>query len=93
VQAAAREHTAQAIATLVEALKDERYRVSAANALLDRAWGKPPQTQNVTVDGDSAALLRIQFVDATTLTFERPAPATIDHDDDEPLPLSFGDPR
>jgi hypothetical protein len=41
VQALAREHTPEAIAALVEALKDERYRVSAAGHLLDRAWGKP----------------------------------------------------
>ena len=53
-------------------------RVSAANGTLDRAWGKAPQ--NVTVDGDSAALLRIEFVDtagnATTVTIERPTSET-----------------
>src|SRR5215471_688117 len=41
VQALAREHTPQAIATLVKALDDDRLCVSAAVHLLDRAWGRP----------------------------------------------------
>jgi hypothetical protein len=43
VQALAREHTAAAIQTLVEALRDPKLKVQAAQVLLDRAWGKPPQ--------------------------------------------------
>jgi hypothetical protein len=39
----AREHTEAAVKALVEALKDERHRVAAATALLDRGWGKPVQ--------------------------------------------------
>lgn len=39
----ARLHTDEAIATLVEALKDRRNCVQAAIALLDRGWGKPKE--------------------------------------------------
>jgi hypothetical protein len=48
----AREHTVAAIKTLVSALKakGERTRVAAAEALLDRGWGKA--AQSVTVDGN-----------------------------------------
>ena len=40
----ARRHTAGALATLIEIARggaNESARVAAANALLDRAWGKP----------------------------------------------------
>jgi hypothetical protein len=45
VAALAREHTAAAVATLVEMLTadDEKLRVAAAAALLDRGWGRPGQ--------------------------------------------------
>lgn len=45
VRAAAREHTETAIAVLVASMADEdaRVRISAAQALLDRGWGKPAQ--------------------------------------------------
>lgn len=41
----ARAYTEEAILTLAECLKDPdgRIRVAAANALLDRGWGKPVQ--------------------------------------------------
>lgn len=41
----ARKHTADAVKALVEALKDKSgaTRVAAANALLDRGWGKAAQ--------------------------------------------------
>lgn len=39
----ARQHTEAAINALVEALSDERHRVAAATALLDRGYGKPIQ--------------------------------------------------
>jgi hypothetical protein len=48
----ARAHTSDAIATLVEVMKDVKAppsaRVSAANSVLDRGFGKPVQP----VDGD-----------------------------------------
>jgi hypothetical protein len=45
VAALARQHTAAAVAALVELLgaDDEKLRVTAAAALLDRGWGKPGQ--------------------------------------------------
>ena len=47
VKALAREHTAEAVQTLVSIMNDPQCapaaRVSAANALLDRGYGKPPQ--------------------------------------------------
>jgi hypothetical protein len=43
MRAAAREHTAAALKALVEALSDNKLRVAAAKALLDRGWGKPAQ--------------------------------------------------
>ena len=45
ISAIAREHTQAAIDTLVAALKadNERTRVAAAEALLDRGWGKATQ--------------------------------------------------
>lgn len=51
VQALAREHTSEAIATLVNALTDGRHCVAAANSLLDRGWGKP--REHVQLDGTS----------------------------------------
>jgi len=44
VQELARQHTPQAIQALVEALKDPKQKVSAACALLDRAYGRPTQS-------------------------------------------------
>jgi hypothetical protein len=47
VQVAAREHTEEAIDTLVTIMGDEKAhdsaRVSAANAILDRGWGRAAQ--------------------------------------------------
>jgi Family of unknown function (DUF5681) len=48
VAAAAREHTVEAIATLARIMRDTKTtaaaRVNAATVLLDRGWGKAPQT-------------------------------------------------
>lgn len=43
VKALARQHTDRAIQALVDALDDDRTRVAAATALLDRGWGKAAQ--------------------------------------------------
>ncbi len=54
----AREHTADAIETLASIMRDGEQtgaaRVSAANAILDRAWGRPKQELGVEVKNDSA---------------------------------------
>jgi hypothetical protein len=44
VQALARQHTEQAVRTLVEGLRNPLHKVAAATALLDRGWGKPQIT-------------------------------------------------
>jgi hypothetical protein len=43
MRAAARAHTPAALKALVEALSDPKLKVAAAQALLDRGWGKPAQ--------------------------------------------------
>jgi len=52
----ARQHTAEAIERLLWVMRgsDERASVSAANAILDRAWGKPSQALAVSGDGEGA---------------------------------------
>lgn len=56
VEEAAREHSADALETLASIMKDvvapHAARVSASQAILDRAWGKPKQSGdfNVSVD-------------------------------------------
>ena len=52
VQELARQHTEEAINTLLAICKDgtsEAARVAAASAILDRAYGKPTQTVNTNV--------------------------------------------
>lgn len=49
IQALARKHTAAAINALVAALDDPRQRVPAAVALLDRGYGKAPQSIDVNL--------------------------------------------
>ena len=63
VREAAREHTETAVGVLVAAMSDEdsRVRIKAAEVLLDRGWGRPPQA--VTVDGDGeGGPVRHEFV-------------------------------
>ena len=48
----ARSHSAAAVETLVQALKDPRLKVQAAEALLSRGWGRPPQSIAVSADGN-----------------------------------------
>jgi hypothetical protein len=53
VQELARQHTPEAIETLAAIMRDKKAppaaRATAANALLDRAYGRPPQTVNAKV--------------------------------------------
>lgn len=64
----ARQHTTDAIKTLVKALaaKNESVRVSAAQALLDRGWGKAPQP--LDGDGEGGAINLITRVELVALT-------------------------
>jgi hypothetical protein len=60
VRDAARAHTEKAITVLAECLDDAdaRVRVTAANSILDRGWGKPAQTLDVTHSDDTAEMVR-----------------------------------
>jgi hypothetical protein len=67
VQALAREHSPTAIATLAKIMEDDEVppaaRVAAANSILDRAWGKPPQALHHT--GEDGGPVQVQHnVDA-----------------------------
>ena len=57
MQALARDHTAAAIQTLAECLRDPRHKVAAAVALLDRGWGRPQQV----VTGDAEKPISVDF--------------------------------
>jgi hypothetical protein len=62
VQALAREHTTAAIRTLVEALRDPKLKVAAAQALLDRGWGKPTVQIHAQSEATVLHLLAAQTV-------------------------------
>ena len=61
VQELARQFTVEVIETLVEIMQDQKApaaaRIAAANSLLDRAFGKPPQTIAQTATGLNATML------------------------------------
>lgn len=55
VVALARAHTVEAIQALLEVVQtspDDRARIAAAQALLDRGWGKPSESVDVTSNGE-----------------------------------------
>jgi hypothetical protein len=54
IAALCREHAPEAVATLVAALKDPRHKVAAAEALLNRGFGKP--AQSVSIESHAAAV-------------------------------------
>jgi hypothetical protein len=61
VRELAREHTSKAVETLVSIMTNQKAapaaRVSAANALLDRGYGKPPQ--HITGEGGPVYVARL----------------------------------
>jgi Family of unknown function (DUF5681) len=67
VRELAREHTAEAVQTLVSIKTNTKAapaaRVSAANALLDRGYGKPPQ--HITSEGGPSYVVRMPAPCAT----------------------------
>jgi hypothetical protein len=66
IRSLARSHTRSAILALANVMrsKDATHaaRVSAANALLDRGWGKPPQALQTGEDGALEFIHRIERV-------------------------------
>lgn len=83
VKSMAAEHTAEAIAALVEALEDGdgRVKVAAAVALLDRAWGRPAQQvavehdHKVTFNPEELRARIARVVEAKVIEPERQQPA------------------
>lgn len=63
VRDAAREHTAVAIETLARIAQDAAAppaaQVAAANALLDRGWGRPPQSVDIEARGGHLTLAEL----------------------------------
>jgi hypothetical protein len=57
VQALARQHTGEAIETLVGIVRDKKAppaaRAMASNSILDRGYGKPAHTMNANIKNDS----------------------------------------
>ena len=66
VKLAAREHTESAIRVLARLMNDEEIaptiRVTAANSLLDRGWGKPAQTISGDEENPLTLVRRIERV-------------------------------
>jgi HEAT repeat protein len=60
VRELARAHTERAIQALVDALDDERTRVAAATALLDRGYGKPAQA--ITGEDGGAIIQEVRHI-------------------------------
>ena len=61
----AREHTAAALAALVEALTDPKTRVQAAQALLDRGYGRAAQVVAGDADGgpvQQETVIRVEYI-------------------------------
>jgi hypothetical protein len=80
VKEAASVFSADAVATLAEIMRDPEHpaaaRVSAANALLDRAHGKPKQS--VDVEGAMSGALTVTYVSAANVS--APAPSEEDYE-------------
>jgi hypothetical protein len=66
IRSIARSYTRTAIKTLVGIMRSENAthaaRVSAANAILDRGWGKPPQSLQNGEDGPLELIHRIERI-------------------------------
>lgn len=58
----ARQHTEAAIQALVLSLTDDRHRVAAAQALLDRGWGKPVQEVTGADGGPLLGSIEVRYV-------------------------------
>ena len=75
----ARAHTELSVQTLAGIARNstsDQARVAAAQALLDRGWGKPPQVHSGE-DGGSIRVIIRQIIDVT----REAEPVLIEHDD------------
>lgn len=77
VQALAREHTGAAIATLAEIATDPKApsaaRVAAANALLDRAWGRSTTSLTIHQEAEGPSPAEMQEVLRAAVAASLPA--------------------
>jgi len=80
VQALARTHTTVAITTLAEICMNTEAqaaaRIAASVALLDRAWGKPIQSADVTSNGEAVryVIMSVPQAESTEAWLEQYAP-------------------
>lgn len=76
VQELARKATPAAIKTLTTIAQGEKFpaaaRVSAATALLDRAWGKPCQPVDQGIAHESKVALEVRFIEPRGHVVPRP---------------------
>lgn len=79
IKSLARAHTEPAIKTLVGIMNQKKAppaaRAAAANSLLDRGWGKPPQALQIRGDPDSPVIFNLRLGDGLPLK-------TIEHESD-----------
>lgn len=70
VRELARQYTAEAVQTLAEVMLtgSSSARVSAANAILERGWGKPEQPLTGPDGGDIPVTLRVIFEDGRQIS-------------------------
>ena len=81
IKSLARAHTEPAINTLAGIMNQKKAppaaRAAAANSLLDRGWGKPPQALQIKGDPDNPVIFNLRLGDGLI-------PKTIEHDPDDP---------
>jgi hypothetical protein len=82
IQDLARQHGPEAIRALAECLKDPKQKVAAACALLDRGYGKPIATHEITHHVDA---MRLSDAELTALAAAGMAAA--DGEDELSLPV------
>ena len=78
IAAMCREHAPEAVATLVAALRDPRHKVAAAEALLNRGFGKPVQPLHSENQSTVLHLIAAQHISRELMAELKPAPPPMD---------------
>ena len=82
IKEAAREYTPEALETLAAVMQDEKQpaaaRVSAANAILDRAYGKPKQA--LIGDDEGAPPIAIATIERTIIDPDKMTDAEVEEE-------------
>lgn len=91
IRSLARSHTESAIRTLAYLMansQNDTVRLGASNSLLDRGWGKPPQS-HTGEDGEGAIAITIRhIVEQAGVRQELEPPKIVEH---SPLPNGRGE--